>query len=97
MKQSFNISFKYPFKERNISIELTGMVTTHNSDSYYTISNIRFANRPEGPYDAFPEIRIQQRELHGEKVWVHLDTQKESELSHILGQAIEDHSSPSTS
>ncbi|MBO9566850.1 MAG: hypothetical protein J7621_29020 [Niastella sp.] len=97
MKQSFNIRFKYPFKEKNISIELTGDVTPHNSTPYFIVSNIRFANHPEGPYDAFPEIKLQQRELHGEKVWVHMDTQKESELSHIVGQAIEDHLSRSAS
>ncbi|AXY75176.1 hypothetical protein D3H65_14830 [Paraflavitalea soli] len=97
MKQSFSINFKYPFKEKNISIELTGNVTPHHSTPYYIISNIRFKNHPEGPYDAFPEIRIQKRELHGENVWVHMDTQKESELSHIVGQAIDDHLARSTS
>ena len=91
MKQSFRIQFNYPFKEKNISIELKGDVTAHHSDPWFTVSNIRFTNRPEGPYDAFPEIRVQQREWQGEKVWVHMDTQKESELSHIIGQAIDDH------
>lgn len=91
MNQSFCINFRYPFKEKNISIELTGNVTLHHSTPHYTISNIRFVSRPDGPYDAFPEIRLQQRELHGESVWVHMDTQKESELSHIVGKAIDDH------
>lgn len=97
MKQSFSINFRYPFKEKNISIELTGNATLHNSTPYYTISSIRFVNHPEGPYDAFPEIKIQQRLLHGEKVWVHHDTQKESELSHIVGQSIEEYLSRSAS
>jgi hypothetical protein len=97
MEQSFNINFKYPFKENNISIELTGNAKLHHSAPYYVISNIRFVNHPEGPYDAFPEIKIQQRILHGEKVWVHMDTQKESELSHIVGQSIEDYLSRSAS
>lgn len=91
MKPSFSIRFNYPFKEKNISIELRGDVTLHNANPYYTVSNIRFTHRPEGPYDAFPEIRLQQRETEGEKVWVHLDTQKESQLSHIIGQAIDDY------
>ncbi len=91
MKQSFNIIFRYPFKEKNISIELTGHVTQHHSVPHYIISNIRFAKHPDGPYDAFPEVKIQQRQLHGENVWVHMDTQKESELSHIIGQAIDDY------
>lgn len=97
MNQSFSIQFRYPFKEKSISIELTGQVTQHVATAHYTISNIRFAKRPAGPYDAFPEIRLQQRQLHGEKVWVHMDTQKESELSHIVGQAIEEHLANSTS
>ena len=97
MKQSFNIRFKYPFREKNISIELTGNVILHNSVPHYIISNIRFANHPEGPYDAFPEIKLQQREIYGEKVWVHMDTQKESELSHIVGQAIDDYLSRAAS
>lgn len=97
MSHVFSISFRYPFKEKNISIELTGNVTLHHSTPHYTISNIRFVNRPEGPYDAFPEIRLQQRQLQGELVWVHMDTQKESELSHIVGQAIDDHMAGSSS
>lgn len=97
MKESFRINFKYPFKEKDVSIELTGNVTVHHSTPFYTISNIRFTNRPEGPYDTFPEIKLQQRDLQGEKVWVHFDTQKESQLSHILGKAIEDHLSRSAS
>ncbi|WP_315816446.1 hypothetical protein [Paraflavitalea speifideaquila] len=91
MKQSFNIIFRYPFKEKNIFIELTGKVTRPGAASYYMVSDIRFAKHPEGPYDAFPEIKVQQRQLHGEMVWVHMDTQKESELSHIVGQAIDDY------
>lgn len=97
MNQSFKINFRYPFKEKNISIELTGDVTLHHSTPYYLISNIRFVNRPEGPYDAFPEVKIEQRALHNEMVWVHKDTQKESELSHILGKAIEEHLAGSSS
>ena len=96
MKQSFSINFRYPFKEKNISIELTGNVTLHNSTPHFVISNIRFANHPEGPMDAFPEIKIQRRNLQGEKVWVHMDTQKESELSHIVGKAIDNYLSNSS-
>jgi hypothetical protein len=91
MKQSFNIRFKYPFKENNFSIELTGTASLHHSTPYYVISNIRFINQPDVPRDALPEVRIQQRELHGEKVWVHMDTQKESELSRLIGEAIDEH------
>lgn len=93
MKQSFSIKFRYPFREKNLSIELTGDVPPHNSIPHYIVSNIRFAHYPQGACDAFPEIRIQQRDLQGEKVWVHMDTQKESELSHIVGQAIEHYQS----
>lgn len=96
MKQSFNINFRYPFKEKNISIELTGNVTFQNSTPHYIISNIRLVNHPDGPYDAFPEIKIQRRNLQGEQVWVHMDTQKESELSHIVGNAIDNYLSNSS-
>ena len=91
MKQTFNINFRYPFREKNFSIELTGNATLHYSEPYYVISNIRFVNRPEGPHDALPEIRIQQRQMQGQKVWVHMDTQRESELSRIVGQSIDEH------
>lgn len=91
MNQPFRIKFKYPFKGKNFSIELTGDALLHHSSPYYTVSNIRFTNHSDAPRDALPEIKIQQRNIQGEKVWVHLDTQKESELSRIVGQAIDDY------
>lgn len=91
MNQSFRINFKYPFKGKSFSIELIGDATLHQSSPYYTVSNIRFTTHSDQPREALPEIKIQQREIRGEKVWVHLDTQKESELSRIVGQAIDDH------
>ena len=89
MKQSFNINFNYPFRDKDFSIALTGSATLHHSDPYYVVNNIRFAKHTSGPMDALPEIKVQQRDIRGEKVWVHADTQKESELSHIIGQAID--------
>jgi hypothetical protein len=91
MNQSFDINFKYPFKEKKFSIELTGKATLHHSTPHYIISNIRFVNHPDGPRDALPEIKIRQREIHGEKVWVHVDTLKESELSRIVGESIDEY------
>lgn len=91
MNQPFRINFKYPFKEKKFSIELTGEASLHHSIPYYTINHIRFTTHPDGPRDALPEIKIQLREMQGEKVWVHLDTQKESELSRIVGRAIDEH------
>jgi hypothetical protein len=92
MNEMFRISFKYPFKEKDFSIELTGNVKLHHSTPYCVVSNIRFAKHPELKLDALPEVRVQQRIIHGEKVWVHMDTQKESELSRLIGQAIEEQS-----
>lgn len=91
MDQPFSIHFKYPFKDRDFSIALTGNATLHQSKLYYIVSHIRFAKHPGGPLDALPEVKVQQRDLRGERVWVHMDTQKESELSRIIGEAIEHH------
>ena len=97
MEQPFSIHFKYPFKDRDFSIALIGNATLHHSTPYYIISNIRFAKHPGGPLDALPEVKVQQREISGEQVWVHMDTQKESELSRLIGEAIERHLSQSPS
>lgn len=91
MEQSFSINFKYPFRGKDFSIELTGNATLYHSTPYYVVSNIRFANHAGGPPDALPEVKVQQRNIRGEKVWVHMDTQKESELSRIIGEAIDRH------
>ena len=89
MKQSFSINFNYPFRDKDVSIELTGNATLHHSVPYYAISDIRFAKHPGGSLDALPVVKVQQRDIRGEKVWVHADTQKESELSRIIGEAID--------
>lgn len=96
MTQSFSINFNYPFREKDFSIALTGSVTARNGNPYYVVSNIRFAKHPGGPFDALPEVKIQQRDVRSEKVWVHADTQKESELSRIIGEAIDYHLSGNT-
>ena len=89
MKQSFSINFNYPFRDKGLSIELTGNATLHHSAPHYVISDIRFAKNPGSRMDALPVVKVQQRDIRGEKVWVHADTQKESELSRIIGQAID--------
>jgi hypothetical protein len=91
MKQSFSINFNYPFRDKGLSIELTGNATLHHSIPHYVISDIRFAKHPGGRLDALPVVKVQQRDIRGEKVWVHADTQKESELSRIIGEAIDRH------
>jgi len=98
MKQSFSIHFNYPFREKDFSISLTGNVTAQNGQPWYLISSIRFSKHPDGPLDALPEVKVQQRDIRGEQVWVHADTQKESELSRIIGEAIERqlHNNPSS-
>jgi hypothetical protein len=58
-------------------------VEWHHSNPHYVIDNFRTASDQEGPL--LPTLKIKRKKGK----WVHLDTERESQLSEAVGLAID--------
>jgi hypothetical protein len=82
---SYVISFKCRLDNTNLVILLTAEVELHHSRIYYVVKNFRTANPSTRP--VLPNIEI--RKVNG--IWVHRDSEKETDLSIAAGNAIDQH------
>ena len=80
---SYVIAFDLPLENAHIVVPLTADVVLHRSKLFYAVSNFRKANRSEV---LMPKLEIMR--MKGS--WVHVDSQKESNLGVIVGKAIDD-------
>lgn len=92
MEKPFQIQFDYPFEEIGLSIKLKAEATLHHSDPYYVIQHITLAKQTDSSRDLLPEIQIEALMVNGKRTWVHTDSKRESELSRVAGEAIDQHS-----
>jgi hypothetical protein len=83
MIKSFIINFQFPYPSKDGYIEMSADVAKHLSETYY-VNNFRL-----GPHisidDILPPIAI--KKISG--IWVHKDTNKETQLSLHVGMAID--------
>jgi hypothetical protein len=83
IKQKFAITFNYRLENSSANLPLVADVEQHHSEAWYLITGLKVANRPGGA--VLPDIKI--RKLNG--IWVHRDSEKETNLSVIAGDAID--------
>lgn len=83
MKQnSYAIEFDIQL-ETTIQLHMTAVATLHHSTPYYVVNDFRTRHQHEG--SILPELKIRKKK----GVWVHLDTEKPTQLSEVVGSAID--------
>jgi len=80
---AFNLRFDFLVEAARVSLLLEADVQEHHSDTYYTVTNFRIAEK--GTRSILPDIKI--RKDRGQ--WVHLDSGQPTDLSTAVGRAID--------
>ena len=91
MNLPIEIRFEFPLAHSDLAISLRATVTVHHSEIYYVVDDFRFAgeNYRQRELSLLPAQEIQKVKRGHADVWVHKDSQRESQLSRALGRAIE--------
>jgi len=85
MKQnSYFIEFDIQLEKTPVFLHLSAQVELHHSTPYYVVSDFRTAYQKEG--SVLPTLKIRKKQGK----WVHLDTGKPTNLSEVVGKAIDD-------
>jgi hypothetical protein len=80
---AFDIQFDYFIQKGGVAVHLIADVEEHASDRTYLIKNIRTFNSLRR--SVIPNIRIKRKG----GAWVHVDSEKETDLSMAAGTAID--------
>ena len=71
-------------------IALQASVTLHHSEPYYVVEAFHFADADSSQRSVLPVMQLKKIEIaDGRTVWVHKDSERESELSVAIGKAID--------
>jgi hypothetical protein len=80
---AYSIDFVFPLESSHLSISVTADVEVHHSVTHYLVRNFRAGLKHDHP--VLPDIAI--KKLNGR--WVHMDSEKETQLSILVGNAID--------
>ena len=81
--KSFLISFEYRLDQAGIAINLCAEVESHDNPPCYIVRNISAMHRAHCA--AIPDLRLVRKS----SAWVHLDSQKTTNLTVCIGKAID--------
>ena len=84
IQDSYFIEFDIRLEKTPIFLHLTALVEPHHSIPYYVVSNFRTSHQKEG--SILPSMQIRKKKGQ----WVHLDTGKTTQLSEVVGKAIDE-------
>jgi hypothetical protein len=82
---AYTIAFNFKLENSNLSVPLTAEVEQHHSETYYIVRKFKVASHSRD--FVLPNISIKKK--NGQ--WVHVDSEKETRLSTMVGQMIERH------
>jgi hypothetical protein len=82
--QKFMISFQFAADEGRLMVPLDADVEQHRSQLFYVVANFR-PHGSTGP-SVLPEVRLKKSSGR----WVHVDSEKETDLSVAIGAAIDE-------
>lgn len=87
----FEIEFDFPVASSNLKISLNATAELHHSEPYYLVHNFCFAdsNKNNDHHSVLPDQQIRRVKRNGSYVWVHKDSERESDLSISIGTGIE--------
>lgn len=87
----FEINFDFPVASSNLKISLRATAELHHSEPYYLVHNFYLTNTVNDPgrHSVLPDQEIRRIKRGSGHIWVHKDSEKESELSIAIGKGIE--------
>ena len=87
----FEINFDFPVASSDLKISLNATVELHHSEPYYLVRNFQLMKSKKNAVDhsVLPEQEVKRIERNGSFVWVHRDSEQESDLSIAIGKGIE--------
>jgi len=87
----FEIKFDFPVASSNSKISLNATVELHHSEPYYKVRHFYLTNGEKNNehHSFLPDQEIMRIKRNGSYVWVHKDSERESDLSISIGTGIE--------
>lgn len=87
----FEINFDFPVASSNLKISLRATAELHHSEPYYVVQNFYLteSDKGKGRLSVLPEQQVKRIKRGDHHVWVHKDSEKESELSIAIGKGLE--------
>lgn len=85
----FEIKFDFPVASSDLKISLRATAELHHSEPYYLVRNFQLTDNNTGDHSVLPEQEIKRIRRNDSFVWVHRDSEKESDLSIAIGTGIE--------
>jgi len=87
----FEIKFDFPVASSNLKISLNATAELHHSEPYYKVRNFSLTNGEKNNdyHSLLPDQEIKRIKRNGSYVWVHKDSDRESDLSIAIGTGIE--------
>lgn len=94
MRHPFPISFDFALDDSKIIIVLTAIVEFNAEEGYYTIHSFHSLLPDAHPsvshtLSLLPDQQIKPMIFQDTRLWVHRDSERESQLSRIVGKAID--------
>ena len=87
----FEIKFDFPVASSDFKISLNATVELHHSEPYYRVQNFSLTDseKHKERHSVLPDQEIKRIKRNGSYVWVHKDSERESDLSIAIGAGIE--------
>ena len=89
----FEIKFDFPVASSNLKISLSATAELHHSEPYFVVHDFYLTNNKSDTgcsrHSVLPDQEIKRIKRDGACVWVHKDSEKESELSFAIGAGLE--------
>ena len=87
----FEIKLDFPVASSDLKISLSATAELHHSEPYYMVHNFHLTNgnKNKDHHSVLPEQQVKRLKRNGVTVWVHMDSEKESDLSIAIGEGIE--------
>ncbi|MDO6430415.1 hypothetical protein Q4E93_07450 [Flavitalea sp. BT771] len=90
MDRDIKIAFTFKLDAISRGIILNARVALHHSTPHYKISGIQIEGRENPQGSVLPDLDIKCLDVNGSRVWVHVDSGKQSLLGDAIGLAIEE-------
>ena len=85
------VKFDFPVASSNLKISLNATAELHHSEPYFVVHDFYLSNNKNqgNHHSILPDQEIKRINRDGSFVWVHKDSEKESELSLAIGAGLE--------
>ena len=87
----FEIKFDFPVASSDLKISLNATAELHHSEPYYVVHNFHLTDgtKNKDHHSILPAQEVKRINRKGSYVWVHKDSEQESDLSIAIGEGIE--------